>query len=142
MKTHLGVPDPERLVERAGEFAEDGEIAPLSALAGHNVYLYSGKEHETVQRPVVNAAARFYALAGLDPGNLTLVLGDGGHAFMGTSNNGVFGFVSGVRCDCGSALPFLAAAFASSGCRLGRPWTQFGRQVAAIRSRLTIRRML
>ncbi|MCP4779537.1 MAG: hypothetical protein GY877_01970 [Hyphomicrobium sp.] len=36
----------------------------------------------------------------------------------------------------------LAAAFALPSGRLATPWTQLGRQVAAIRSRLTIRRML
>ncbi|MCP4779847.1 MAG: hypothetical protein GY877_03620 [Hyphomicrobium sp.] len=65
---------------------------------------------------------------------------------MGTSNNGAFGFVgaggaaSGARLRCWSAA--FAAAFALPSGRLATPWTQLGRQVAAIRSRLTIRRML
>lgn len=82
MKTTMGEPDPERLVARAKERAEKGEIDPLSALARHNVYLYSGDEDATVTRPVVEAAKRFYDLAGVPAGNVTLVKGDGGHAFI------------------------------------------------------------
>ncbi|MCP4780553.1 MAG: hypothetical protein GY877_07320 [Hyphomicrobium sp.] len=62
----------------------------------------------------------------------------------GPSNNGAFGFVGAgggrqARLRCWSAF---AAAFALPSGRLATPWTQLGRQVAAIRSRLTIRRML
>jgi hypothetical protein len=35
-----------------------------------------------VTRPVVKAAKRFYEEAGVQPGNLTLVEGEGGHAFI------------------------------------------------------------
>ena len=42
METTIGEPDPEKLIARARELAEDGEIDPLSALATHKVYLYSG----------------------------------------------------------------------------------------------------
>ncbi|MCP4780291.1 MAG: hypothetical protein GY877_05920 [Hyphomicrobium sp.] len=46
-----------------------------------------------------------------------------------------------ARLRCWSAAAF-AAAFALPSGRLATSWTQLGRQVAAIRSRLTIRRML
>lgn len=82
MKTTLGAPDAQKLAARARELAETQAIAPLSALARHNVYLYSGKADDTVERPVVEAAKRFYELSGVDPGNLTFVEGDGGHAFI------------------------------------------------------------
>jgi poly(3-hydroxybutyrate) depolymerase len=82
MKTTMGEPDPERSVARAKELAEKGAIDPLSALARHNVYLYSGDEDATVTRPVVEAAKRFYDLAGVPAGNITLVEGAGGHAFI------------------------------------------------------------
>jgi len=82
MKTAMGAPDPEQLVERAQELAEDGTIDPLSALASHNVYLYSGNDDQTVTRPVVEAAKRFYDMAGVALGNVTLVEGAGGHAFI------------------------------------------------------------
>ena len=82
MKTTMGTPDPDRLVTRAKELAEKGEIDPLSALARHNVYLYSGDNDATVTRPVVKAAKRFYDLAGVPASNVTFVTGDGGHAFI------------------------------------------------------------
>ena len=82
MKTTLGEPDPEKLFARAQELAEDGEIDPLSGLATHNVYLYSGDKDSTVSRPVVEAAKRFYELAGVPQGNLSYIEGDGGHAFI------------------------------------------------------------
>lgn len=82
MKTTLGEPDPEKLLARARELAEDGEIDPLSALATHNVYLYSGDKDATVSRPVVEAAKKFYELAGVPEGNISYVEGDGGHAFI------------------------------------------------------------
>jgi len=82
MKTTLGTPDPGHLVYRAKELADDGEIDPLSDLAKHNVYLFSGNEDETVTRPVVEAAKKFYEMAGVPAGNVTLVEGEGGHAFI------------------------------------------------------------
>ena len=82
MKTTLGVPDHEKLALRAKELAEDGDIDPLSALAAHNVYLFSGDEDPTVAREVVAAAKRFYEAAGVPAANVTLVEGDGGHAFI------------------------------------------------------------
>jgi poly(3-hydroxybutyrate) depolymerase len=88
MKTTMGAPDPDALVARAKELAEDGVIDPLSALANHNVYLYSGNDDQTVTRPVVAAAKRFYDMAGTSLGNVTLVEGAGGHAFI-TEDGGV-----------------------------------------------------
>jgi poly(3-hydroxybutyrate) depolymerase len=82
MKTTLGPPDPEELAARAKELADDGEIDPLAALTTHNVYLFSGNEDETVTRPVVEAAKTFYETAGVPAGNVTLVEGEGGHAFI------------------------------------------------------------
>ena len=82
MQTTLGEPDAAKLFARAKELADDGEIDPLPALAKHNVYLYSGDEDSTVSRPVVEAAKRFYELAGVPEANLTYVRGSGGHAFI------------------------------------------------------------
>ena len=65
MKVSWGVPDAEKLAKRAKELAEDGKIDALSGLADDKVYLFSGNEDQTVQRPVVEAAKRFYAAAGV-----------------------------------------------------------------------------
>ena len=82
MKTLGGRPNPEKLVARARELAEEGQIDDLATLAKHHVYLYSGDKDETVSRPVVEAAKRFYELVGVPPGNLAMELGRGGHAFI------------------------------------------------------------
>ena len=54
----------------------------MSALADDKVYLFSGNADETVRRPVVEAAKRFYEAAGVPAASVTLVESDGGHAFL------------------------------------------------------------
>ena len=76
------MPDAEKLAKRAKELAEDGKIDELSGLADDKVYLFSGNEDQTVDRPVVEAAKRFYAAAGVPAGSVTLVEKEGGHAFI------------------------------------------------------------
>jgi poly(3-hydroxybutyrate) depolymerase len=110
MKTTAGAPDPESLVERAQELAADGDIAPLSALENHNVYLYSGRDDETVTRPVVEAAKRFYDLAGVALGNVTLVESAGGHAFITEEGGAACGLSEGpyvTDCDYDQARAIL-----------------------------------
>ena len=82
MKVSWGVPDAEKLAKRAKELAEDGKIDELSGLADDKVYLFSGDEDQTVERPVVEAAKRFYAAAGVPEGSVTFVERKGGHAFI------------------------------------------------------------
>jgi hypothetical protein len=82
MKTDWGEPDPVALVSRAKELAETGAIDPVADLADDNIYLFSGNEDQTVMRPVVQAAARFYKEIGVDPGNIALIEKQGGHAFL------------------------------------------------------------
>ncbi len=82
MKTTVGTPDPDKSVKRAKDLAEDGAIDPVAGLAPDNVYLFSGNQDQTVTRPVVEAAKRFYLELGVATGNLTLVEAEGGHAFL------------------------------------------------------------
>ena len=82
-----GTPDAPALIARAKELADDGQIDPLQGLADDKVYLFSGEADETVLRPVVEAAERFYKEAGVPAENLTLVEGRGGHGFL-TSDEG------------------------------------------------------
>ena len=82
MKTYWGKPDGEALARRAAALAEAGKIDPLDGLKPDNVYLFSGNTDQTVTRPVVQEAERFYKAAGVEAGNVTLVEGDGGHAFI------------------------------------------------------------
>ena len=82
MQTNWGEPDPAELAKRAKELADDDGIDPMTGLAGDNVYLYSGSHDQKVTRAVVQAAKRFYEEAGVAASNMTLVEGDGGHAFI------------------------------------------------------------
>ncbi|MGK2923013.1 MAG: extracellular catalytic domain type 2 short-chain-length polyhydroxyalkanoate depolymerase [Methyloceanibacter sp.] len=110
MDTTMGVPDPEALVARAKELAADGDIAPLAALSDHNVYLYSGNDDQTVTRPVVEAAKEFYDKAGVALGNVTLVKGAGGHAFITEEGGAVCGLSEGPYvsdCDYDQARAIL-----------------------------------
>lgn len=110
MDTTMGVPDPEALVARAKELAADGDIAPLTALANHTVYLYSGNDDQTVTRPVVEAAKAFYDKAGVALGNVTLVKGAGGHAFITEEGGAACGLSEGPYvsdCDYDQARAIL-----------------------------------
>jgi poly(3-hydroxybutyrate) depolymerase len=82
MQVGWGVPDADALVKRAKEFAQDGKIDPLSGLVDDKVYLFSGNDDKTVLRPVVEAAKRFYAAAGVPDESVTLIEEKGGHAFQ------------------------------------------------------------
>jgi poly(3-hydroxybutyrate) depolymerase len=111
MQTSLGHPDPVKLVSRAKELAESGAIDPIEGLAGDNVYLFSGDDDQTVTWPVVKAAELFYRKAGVDRGNISLIEGDGGHAFITEQGGTTCGlsdapFVS--DCDYDQAQAILA----------------------------------
>lgn len=82
MQVGWGVPDADALAARAKELAEDGRIDALSGLADDKVYLFSGNADETVRRPVVEAARRFYEAAGVPGASIALVESPGGHAFL------------------------------------------------------------
>lgn len=82
MKTEWGEPDPEASVKRAKELAASGDIDPLSDLKDDNVYLFSGNQDETVERPVVEAARRFFEQIGVPSGSIALIEKEGGHAFL------------------------------------------------------------
>jgi len=111
METSLGEPDPTKSAERAKELADDGAIDPIAGLAQDNVYLFSGNEDRTVTRPVVEAAERFYKEAGVPAGNLTLVEGEGGHAFITEQGGAACGLSAAPYvsdCDYDQAKAILA----------------------------------
>jgi poly(3-hydroxybutyrate) depolymerase len=111
METSLGEPDPTKSAERAKELADDGAIDPIAGLAQDNVYLFSGNEDRTVTRPVVEAAERFYKEAGVPAGNITLVEGEGGHAFITEQGGAACGLSAAPYvsdCDYDQAKAILA----------------------------------
>lgn len=79
----VGVPDVDRLLERARSFAAAGAIDPLAGLAVTRVYLFWGGADRTVGRPVVEAARAFYAAAGVPEAQIAfLENAAAGHAFL------------------------------------------------------------
>jgi poly(3-hydroxybutyrate) depolymerase len=89
MQTSLGEPDPTKSAERVKELADEGAIDPIAGLSGDNVYLFSGNKDQTVTRPVVVAAKRFYKEVGVEESNTTLIEGEGGHALITAQGGGV-----------------------------------------------------
>jgi poly(3-hydroxybutyrate) depolymerase len=61
------LPPVEALNAQAERYAREARIDPLANLARARVWLFSGTEDRTVQRPVVEAAHRFYASLGAQP---------------------------------------------------------------------------
>ena len=128
MKTDWGEPDPALAVERAKELADAGAIDPIAGLKPDNVYLFSGNEDETVTRPVVRAAAEFYKKAGVDPGNISLVEKEGGHAFLTEQGGAACGiseapFVS--DCNYNQAQAILAWIYGPLSAPLPEPSGRF-----------------
>lgn len=110
MQTSSGNPDPDKLASRTIELAESGAIDPLDGLADDNVYLFLGEDDQTVTWPVVKAAQIFYRKVGVEPGNITFVEGDGGHAFSTEQGGGACGISAApyvTDCDYDQAKAIL-----------------------------------
>jgi poly(3-hydroxybutyrate) depolymerase len=75
-----GLPSIETLKTRAEAFARGGQIDPTTNLAATRVWLFSGTRDHTVERPVVEAAAKFYASFGAK--NIPLQSRPAGHAMV------------------------------------------------------------
>jgi poly(3-hydroxybutyrate) depolymerase len=128
MQTSWGAPDPKALAERAGELARDGKIDSLDGLSGDTVYLFSGKNDRTVTREVVQAAEQFYKEAGVETGNLTLVKGNGGHAFITEQGGAACGLSEAPYvsdCDYDQAKAILAWIYGPLTDSTGEPKGRF-----------------
>jgi poly(3-hydroxybutyrate) depolymerase len=75
--------DSKRLVQLASDLAAQGKIDPLEGLRKAKVYIYGGRDDQTVVPEVVAVARDFYLAAGVPPENIRF-LGNqpGGHAFL------------------------------------------------------------
>jgi hypothetical protein len=94
-----GIPNPERLAERARALAQKDRIDPIEGLARARIYLFSGSKDRTVLPAIVQAAARLYGLLGVPESNVRLVTNlPAGHGFLTLG--------SGVACD-RTAEPYL-----------------------------------
>ncbi len=78
-----GIPDVDMLADRARRFAAEGRIGSIEAVASDRVYLFTGRNDDTVKPPIVRAAAQFYAKLGVPDARVKLVdTLAAGHAFV------------------------------------------------------------
>ena len=78
-----GSPSAFNSYEAAKTFAAEQKIDPITNLASHKVYLFSGTEDLVVKQPVMNAVYDFYKLAGVPQANLVYINTFGaGHGFI------------------------------------------------------------
>jgi poly(3-hydroxybutyrate) depolymerase len=78
-----GVPGAAELGRQAERLAESGRIDPLDGLKNDKVYIFSGANDGTVERPVVERAAELYRKLGLPEGNIAFVKHEkAAHAFV------------------------------------------------------------
>jgi len=75
-----GLPSVDVLKAQAETYARGGQIDPTANLASTRVWLFSGTRDHTVERPVVEAVARFYATFGVS--NIPLQTRPAGHAMV------------------------------------------------------------
>jgi poly(3-hydroxybutyrate) depolymerase len=76
----MPLPSAETLKAQAERFAGEGRIDATANLAVARVWLFSGSRDRTVERPVVEAAAQFYAL--FDAKNIPIYSRPAGHAMV------------------------------------------------------------
>jgi len=96
-----GIPNPDKLADRARQLAQQGRIDPIGDLVGDRIYLFSGKADRVVVPAIVEAAAQFYAAAGVPREAIELVTGIG-------AGHGVVTETKGLTCgETGS--PYLNA---------------------------------
>lgn len=78
-----GIPDPQKLADRARKLAQTDRIDATEGLALARVYLFSGTEDRVVVPSIVAAAAKVYAALGVPDGQVKLVSDiAAGHAFV------------------------------------------------------------
>lgn len=76
----MPLPSAEELKARAEHLAAEGRIDPTANLAATRLWFFSGSQDRTVERPVVEAAAQFYALYGAK--NIPIHSRPAGHAMV------------------------------------------------------------
>jgi len=77
------IPDPAALLSQTNTFAQQGKIDSLSNLTKAKIYLFSGLSDKTVPSSVIDAARRYFLLAGVPASNLEYQHDvDAGHAFI------------------------------------------------------------
>ena len=94
-----GIPNASSLADQAREMADAGKIDPISELARHKIYLFSGGADQVVHHTIVVAAAEVYLRLGVPKDHIkTGPVLEAGHGFVTEPAAG----------DCGSSSsPFV-----------------------------------
>ncbi len=121
-----GIPNPEKLAERARKLAAVDRIDATDGMAQTRVYLFSGTNDRVVLPSIVAAAAKLYSALGVPEPQVKLVSDIGaGHAFVTTDKGlacGRTGEPYITDCDYDQAGVLLATSTASSSrARRSRP---------------------
>lgn len=79
----FGVPNPQQLAQRAAKLANDGRIDPVANVTSDRIYLFTGKEDQTVVPAIVEDARRFYEVLGVPEAQIAFVSDiAAGHGFV------------------------------------------------------------
>jgi poly(3-hydroxybutyrate) depolymerase len=79
----FGVPNPQRLAQRAIKLAADGRIDAVDNVKGDRIYLFTGKDDQTVVPAIVEDARRFYEVIGVPETQIQFVSDmPAGHGFV------------------------------------------------------------
>lgn len=84
-----GVPDPQKLAERAKELAEAGRIGPIADVVTDRIYIFSGTNDSVVKPRIVGTAVTFYREIGVTESNIEAVMNvPAGHAMITMDKGG------------------------------------------------------
>jgi poly(3-hydroxybutyrate) depolymerase len=124
-----GIPNPEKLAERARKLAASDRIDATDGLAHTRVYLFSGTNDRIVLPSIVAAAAKLYAALGVPDAHVKLVSDIGaGHAFV-TQDKGLACGRTGepyiTDCDYDQAGMLLAHIYGELKPRTAQPAGEF-----------------
>ena len=124
-----GIPDPEKLAERARKLAAVDRIDATDGMAQTRVYLFSGTNDRVVLPSIVAAAAKLYSALGVPEPQVKLVSDIGaGHAFV-TADKGLACGRTGepyiTDCDYDQAGMLLAHIYGELRPRTAQPTGEF-----------------
>jgi len=124
-----GIPNPEKLAERARKLAAVDRIDATDGLAQTRVYLFSGTNDRVVLPSIVAAAAKLYSDLGVPDAQVKLVSDIGaGHAFVTTDKGlacGRTGEPYITDCDYDQAGKLLAHIYGELKPRTAQPTGEF-----------------
>ncbi|MBU2583638.1 MAG: PHB depolymerase family esterase [Alphaproteobacteria bacterium] len=84
-----GVPDAQKLAERARELSEAGRIGQIADIVSDRVYVFSGTNDQVVRPRIVTKTVEFYSELGVPEANINAVMNvPAGHAMITLDQGG------------------------------------------------------